>query len=168
MNAKPEFFTHWLPPSPDYYNGYIIPTVQPPVDVARLHLIFLYKEERDVLKTPKTGDMSFVLYYNRREGYITSMGDSGSDLQIVQLQGARQEGYRVICGTKVVQLMGDQIYKIATLPESPYERITLPQTVLIDGQIEATNEAIQRYSQLRLTLGLRYSHEEQIYARDVK
>jgi hypothetical protein len=79
-----------LPKEPDYYNNYIVPNEKLQIDPARIDLSILTGEERNIIKTPITGDSSLVLRYNQKEGAVLSMAINSTDLTILQLQGAKK------------------------------------------------------------------------------
>ncbi len=165
MTSRPE--EYYQPPSQDVLSNYVNNDITPPVDVQRLGFELLTGEERNALRTPTTGDLSLVLRYKGREGFVASMGDEGEALSILQFQGAtRQEGYRVATGIHVVRLFASQIHEIAHHPESTYREMYMPPVFMIEGVEVAVSEmAKPRYEALASELGLKYSDREQLYLK---
>lgn len=161
---------YYQPPSQEVLSKYVRGEINPPVDALRLAFGLLAGEERQALRTPTTGDMSLVLRYKGREGYVASMGDEDEALSILQFQGAtRQEGYRVSTGIQIVQLFASQIHEIATHLESPYKEMYMPPVYMIEGVEVAVSDMVKpRYEALATELGLVYSEREQLYLKKLK
>jgi hypothetical protein len=161
---------YYQPLIPEDLGRYIKREIAPPVDAQRLELGLLKGDERSVLRTPTTGDLSLILRYKGREGFVASMGDEGDALSILQFQGAtRQEGYRVVSGVHVVRLFADQIHEIATHPESPYREMYMPPAYMIEGVEVAVSAMVKpRYEALAAELGMQYSEREQLFLKKLK
>ena len=139
----------------------------PPLKTDKLDLALIEGEERTKMRIPVGGNSSLLLTYRRREGSVASVECRGADLNVVQLQGARQEGFRIDTGLYWVKLFADQILQIATHPDSEIVRVTMPPIIAIQGFVEASEKAIERYREFGSRLGVRYSSQEQLYVRDV-
>lgn len=121
------------------------------------------------MKTPTTGDLSLIVRYKGKEGYVASLGEEAQDLTILQLQGGRQEGYRVSSGLAIVPLLAEQIRLLAEHPDSPYEHLFMPPIVLIQGIIDAASEqVIRRYEELAQRVGLTFSQVENRFVRKLR
>jgi len=166
--ARPE--DYYRAPQQDELARYVNNNITPPVDHMRLDMSLVTGEDRSHLYTPTTGDMSLVLLYKGREGYLASMGDGGEELSVLQFQGAKRgEGYRVSRGVHLVRLFASQIHTIAAHPESPYREISMPEIFMIEGAEDANWEkARSRYEDLAVELGLKYSHDEKRYVKKTK
>lgn len=111
MALHPE--QYYKPPSSEGFRRFVNRRVVPPVDPEKLNMRLTVGEERKFLSTSTTGDMSLILSYKGKEGYLASFGDEGETLSILQFQGAaRREGYRVASGLFVVSLFAEQIRAI--------------------------------------------------------
>lgn len=135
---------------------------------ANLSISILEGDERKGLKTPTAGDTTLLVRYKNREGAVASVDIQETDLQLIQLQGARQEGFRVEAGLNVVALFADQLLQIASHAESGLYRITMPPIVAIQGFVNASERALARYNGLAGRLNMRFSDQEQKFVRDVK
>jgi len=167
----PESLKHlYRPPSTEGYKSYLLTTGNlPPVDITRLETQLLVGAERGkTIKTPITGDATLVLIYKRKEGFVASFGLTEEDLEILQLQGAKAEGYRVNRGLMVVDFFADQIKQLTSHPESGLKRITMPPLFIIQGLVDATETAMSRYDELALRLGMKFSNGEKKFIKDVK
>ncbi len=171
MPMRPEEY-YSSPTSQDYIR-YLRP-VTPPVDPNRI-TTRLVRDRKDV-GVPTNGDWSLVMGYSRRPdstaitGYVASAAEVGGDLSILQLQGApNKAGYRLASGLEVVVFVAHQIESIATHPDAPYERVTMPPVVQIEGADSIRSErAFSRYNQLAAALDLSLSVVEGKYVRDLK
>lgn len=168
MALRPE--QYYRSPSPEEFNRFVNRRVVPSVDPAKLDMGFTVGDERRVLSTPTTGDMSLTLSYKGKEGYLASFGDEGEALSVLQFQGAaRREGYRVATGLFVVSLFAEQIRAIAQHPEAPYRELFMPAVFLIKGAEDAASDLMRvRYEALAGDLGMKYSHEEMRFVRKIK
>lgn len=143
-------------------------TALPPIKTGRLSVDLLIGEERSALRAVPTGDATFVLRYKGREGALSSVSLPESDLSVVQLQGANQEGYRVNTGLVWVYFFADQLLRVAQHPESGVGRLTIPTFLAVQGFADATEKAMLRYEEFTKRVGMRYSAEEQVWARDIR
>ncbi len=168
MAMSPE--NYYKPPTPKELGKFVNDKVIPPIDPSRLDVGLLYGERRAKLHTPITGDMSLVLSYKNKEGYLASLGDEGEALSILQFQGAsRREGYRVTSGLHLIRLFASQIHKIADHPESPYRELYMPPVFTIEGlEVAVSSMAAARYESLATELGMQFSHEELRFVMKVK
>ena len=166
--ARPE--DYYRAPQHEELAQFVNNNFTPPVDPFRLDMNLVTGEDRSHLYTPTTGDMSLVLLYKGKEGYLASMGDGGEELSVLQFQGAaRREGYRVSRGVHLVRLFASQIHTIATHPESPYREISMPEIYMIEGVEDAVSEkGRSRYEELVFELGLKYSHDEKRYVKKTR
>lgn len=168
MALRPE--QYYQSPSPEGLSRFVNKKVVPPVDPAKLGVALVVGDERTALSTPITGDMSLVLTYKGKEGYLVSLGDEEDAISVLQLQGAaRGEGYRVATGLFVVSLFAYQIKTITEHPEAPYKEIFMPPIFLIKGAEDAASALMgARYEALANELGLKYSHEEKRFVKRIK
>lgn len=157
-------------PTQDQLGRYIRPTGAAPLDPAKLALDLLEGDERTRLQTPTNGDASLVVTYKRREGAVASVREEhGSDLSVVQLQGARQEGYRITAGgLQWIAAVADSIHGLAAHPESGLARVTMPPIATVEGIEGATEAAEGRYRRFARHLSMQWSDAEQRYIKDVK
>jgi len=155
--------------SPDYYTSFLRPNSLE-IDHNRISLSVLCGDERSELKTPITGDSTFVLRYKEKEGAVLSMETKTEDLTLVQLQGAKSPvSYQVSTSILWVKLFGDQVEKIATHPKCCFERISMPSLDQIAGLFDSeSDKAVGRYQQLANILKLRFSHEDLKFVRDLR
>lgn len=109
-----------------------------------------------------------MVKYKRREGVVSSVAVKEEDLKVIQLQGAKQEGFRVDSGLNWIALFADQILQIVSHPDSRLARITMPPTIAIQGFVDATDAALTKYSGFAHRLGMRFSQEERLLVRDIR
>jgi len=138
------------------------------IDAKKLSSNLLSGQERKGLTVPTTGDISLLIRYKERDGVISSFGLSGSDLSLDQLQGAKQEGYRVTSSLNWVYFFADEILDIAKYTESGVERVVMQPVVAIEGFIDAADKAMRRYEEFAARLKMRFSEEEVLYVREVR
>lgn len=173
MPRSPE--SYYTPPAPAEYRSHLR-AVTPPLDPTRLSTQLLRGGDRRNLGLPVTGDWSLAVGYRKSQdtppkaGFVASAGETDSDLSILQLQGASGKiGFRVAKGLDVTLFVAREIDRIATHPDSPYDRIVMPPPTGIEGLEEVrTDSAASRYEQLARSLGLNLSREEGILVRDLK
>ncbi len=137
------------------------------IDPKRLSSNMVTGAQRASLTIPSTGDVSLLIRYKERDGVISSFGLSGSDLRLDQLQGAKQEGYRVTSSVSWVHFFADEILNIAKHPESGVERLVMQPTFAIQGFLDAAEKAMRRYDEFAARLKMRFSAEELLYVREV-
>ena len=161
---------YYRPPTSEDLSRFVNNKVVPPVDPVKLDMSLLAGEDRTRLHTATTGDMSLVLFYRNREGYLASVGDEGEVLSVLQFQGAtRGEGYRVASGVHIVRLFASQIHELSAHPDGPYRELYMPQVTSVKGVEDAVSEmAVSRYESLAAELGLKYSHEERRFVKRIK
>ncbi len=167
MERRPGY-VNWLPATGESLAKYRILGV-PPLKLDKTQADLYVGTDRLLLDMMFTGDFSYFLTYKNRPGYAASFAEQNNadDVSLVQLQGAKQEGYRVMSALRVVDFMADQIQLLAEHPESPYQRITMPPHAVILGVVDATEDAIARYSQFAHRLGLTYSETDRAFVVDV-
>lgn len=155
--------------SPDYYTNFLRPNTTVKIDKTRIDLSILCGQERQILKTPTNGDSTLVLRYKDREGAVLSMESKTEELTVVQLQGAKTKiSYQFSTGLSWVKIFGDQVEKIITHPQNKFELISMPSLDQIVGLSDSgTDAAVGRYNQLSVILGLRFSHEDFMYVRQI-
>lgn len=155
--------------TPDYYISFLRPNSLE-IDYSRISLSVLCGDERNILKTPITGDSTLVLRYREKEGAVLSMETNTEDLTLVQLQGAKSPvSYQITTSISWVRLFGDQVEKIITHPKCCFERISMPPLDQIIGLHDAeSDKAVGRYQQLANILKLRFSHEDLKFVRDLR
>ncbi len=165
-------YVNWYPLSGSQMTQFIKPRLQPPLRPEALSAHLYLGDERDILKTPITGDMSIAVRYKGDEGFIMSAETTSSDLSVVQLQGARsRESYRVNSGFDSLRFSVDQILQIAQHPESPFERLTMPDLSVIPGLVDSGNDVesvMKRYLNFIAQALLQYSQHEHQYVRDIR
>ena len=168
MTLRPE--DYYCPPSPENMARFVNSKITPPVDHTRLDIRLLSGEERTILRTPTTGDLSLTLSYKGKEAFVASLSEEREALGIVQLQGAtRSKGYRVATGVDIVRLYASEIDAIATHPESPYREVYMPPVRLIEGvEVAISDMTTSRYEALATELGLKFSEQEQLFLRKIK
>lgn len=168
MPSRPE--DYYSPPTLEDMVSYVNTKLTPQVDHTRLEIQLLRGNERSILRTPTTGDLSLALYYKEKEAFVASLSDDMEAIGIVQLQGAtRSKGYRVATGIDVVRLYASEIDAIATHPDSPYREIYMPSVVMVEGvEMAVSTLTVSRYEALAVMLGLKFSAEEQLYLRKLK
>jgi len=156
-------------PTPEEFTGYVIPQYGvTPIDVSKLDLELLEGEERENLRVPTKGDASMLLRYKRREGAVSGAEVREADLNVLQLQGARQEGFRVNSGMRWVNLFADRWLQIAEHPNNELYRVTMRPLVQIEGFTGMSESARRPYEQFTSRLGMRFSREQDIFVRDVQ
>lgn len=167
MERKPTYAS-WLPVTGEGFVRYRKAGV-PPLQPDKIHADLYAGAERVPLNMIFTGDFSYFLSYKGRPGYAASFAEENNldDVSLLQLQGGKQEGYRVMSALRVVDFMADQIHMLVEHPESPYRRITMPPHAVIQGVVDATEEAVARYSQFAHRLGLSYSETDRAFVVDV-
>jgi len=158
------------PLPPEQYRRYIHSGIQPPLAPEGIRTDLLVGAERLALKTPTTGDGSFVLWYKGCEGVVASYVTTDSDLMVVQLQGANsRKSYRVATGMDTNRLVADETLAIAQLPEADITRVTMPHPSDIAGVSESATleQAVTRYQAFAVLAFLRWSQEEHLFVRDI-
>jgi len=138
------------------------------LDPNKLSSTMVVGVDRDRLTVATTGDISLTLRYKERDGVVSSYTLLDQDLRVDQLQGARQEGYRISTALNWAQFFADEMLEVAKHPESGVERIVMPLSCLIDGFIDATEPAARRYEIFKARASMRFSAEEKLFVRDVK
>ncbi len=159
----------YVPKRGEPFVPYLIPNARlRQIDPNKLSSAMLIGVERDRLTVPSTGDVSLVVRYKERDGAISSLTLSRPDLRVDQLQGAKQEGYRVTSSMWWVLFFADEILGIARNSQSGVERLVMPPIFAIQGLLDATEGAIVRYQEFAARLEMRLSLEEMLLVRDVK
>ena len=159
----------YVPKRGEPFVPYLIPNAKlRQIDPNKLSSVMLSGAERDRLTVPSTGDLSLVVRHKERDGAISSLTLSRPDLRIDQLQGAKQEGYRVTSSMRWVYFFADEILEVVRNSESGVERLVMPPTFAIQGLLDATEGAMVRYQEFAARLGMRLSEEEMLFVRDVK
>lgn len=167
----------FIPPSADGFTPYVRQnTNMPPISTEKLSLDLYSGEERIRMGIPFTGEDTFVIRYKKRQGAFSSIELLGTDLSVLQLQGAKQEGFRVDAGLYWVVLFTDQILQIAENPDSGVERLTMP--LVVNGLYDAIDRAIRthhvkygtlkRYEEFASRAKMRFSNEERSFVRDIR
>ena len=157
----------WKPPQAREFFPFLNRGTASPLDIQKLDLQCLSGSRRNEVKTAITGDFSLVLKYKAREGAVSSFEEAERDLVVVQIQGARQEGYRVTTGMNWVYLFANQALWIANHPESGFDRLVLPLLGAVKGLDTATEEAVKRYERFVRLAGMRSSDVDRAFVRDV-
>jgi len=169
----------WNNISIEDFSPYVRPTREgshPEINPSRLHLQFLLGDGRNSLNLLTTGDASLLLLYRNRRGYISSFQEDGDDLEILQFQGSKQEGYRVTQGLHIAKLMADQVQAIASDPQTDFRRITMPNPTVLTENMSSVQSpfaimriprVIERYHGLIAQLGMSYSEEESKFIAEV-
>lgn len=167
----------FVPLSTEGFKPYVKPnTGMPPISTDKLSLDLYSGEARVGMEIPFTGDDTFVLRYKKRQGAFSSVQLLGTDLSVLQLQGAKQEGFRVDAGLYWVALFTDQILQIAENPDSEVERLMMP--LVVNGLYDAIDRAIRthhvkygtlkRYEEFASRAKMKFSDEERSFVRDIK
>lgn len=157
----------WRPPQAGDFTQYLNRGTISPLDTQKIDLKCVAADQRAGVKTPTTGDFSFILSYRTREGAVSSFVEAEQDLRVVQIQGARQEGYRVTTGMNWVYLFANQALWIANHPESGFDRLVLPLLGAVEGLETATDDAGRRYERFARLAGMRPSDIDHAFVRDV-
>lgn len=159
----------YVPKRGEPFFPYLIPNAKlRQIDSSKLSSVMLNGTERNQLMVPSTGDVSLLIRYKERDGAISSLTLSKFDLRIDQLQGAKQEGYRVTSSMRWVHFFADEILEIARDGESGVERLVMSPAFAIQGLLDATEGAMVRYQEFAARLGMRFSVEEMLLVRDVE
>lgn len=164
-----EIIKSWYPKGKEV-RQYVRPVI-PPLDVSRLGLACLIGEERRAIRTPTTGSVSLLLSYKNREGAISSFEFTDSDMELLQLQGARSaKAFRVASGVRWAELMADEAVVMALEGNTGIRRLTMPHVAMIQGieHAVASEGASDRYMNFVFRAKLRWSQEERLFARDIK
>lgn len=138
---RADFDRLYVPPSADTFKRFVRQS-DPPIDPDRLELNLVGDPERQKLRAPTTGDVSLLLSYrkrggSRREGYVMSLAQpTPSEIQVVQFQGARQAGFRIVQGVDVEGLYAHVINGIAYHPQSPFSVLSMPVGSLVDQSLD--------------------------------
>lgn len=160
---------HYTPPQAEDFKAYERTDSKiPGIKIERLDLTYLVGNERIGLQTPVTGDSSLLLRYKGREGAISSIATPPDQIQIVQLQGSSQEGYRVNTSLNWTALMADQILVMANDPRNEIRRLIMPYLGAIAGLIDAEETAIKRYEEMAARIGMSMSNSERAWVRDIR
>lgn len=148
----------------------------PEIDPDQLCLELVWGEGRDQLKLLTAGEASLLLRYRKRNGYISSVQEAGEDLEILQFQGAKQEGYRLVQGVNVAKLMADYLKSLAINSDVPFQRIIMAHPIELTGNMSSIAshnavlripETVSRYNTLISYLGMQYSETEQKFIREI-
>lgn len=171
---------YWTAPQTETIGQYIGKPLRnefPSLDPENISMEFLHGEERSELEVTVAGEASLLLRYKNREGHVSCLNEADDDLEIVQFKGAHRKGYRLMVGgLQIPQLIADQVQAIATNPEAPFRRITMAEPKYLTDNMTSVQsphaipripDAIKRYKELALSLGMRYSDEERKYIFEV-
>lgn len=169
----------FIPTSAEGFKPYVKPnTDMPPIAVDKLGLTLHTGDDRTRMGIPFTGENTFMIRYRDRQGAFSSVELEGADLRVLQLQGAKQEGFRVDAGLYWISLFADQMIQIAEHPESGIERLTMPIPVLIKGldtalEVALTRQtlsmsALRRYEEFAARAKMQRSDQERSFVRDVR
>lgn len=158
----------WTPPGAEDYRSYLIPNHQmPPLQVERLETKLLVGGARIGLKVPVAGDFTLALKYKQRLGAVISYEEcDNDDLEVLQLQGAKQKGVRVTAGMRWVDHFADQSLKFIQDPGTTYTRLVIPTAMEMRGIGNMTDEAMVRYREFVHSSGMKYSKDERLFVRD--
>jgi hypothetical protein len=154
----------------EHFHGFLRKEVTPGLDVAQLEIQLLVDDERKVLKTPVTGNISHVLKYKGREGAVSSFTDrDNQDLILVQLQGAKSSvSWRVTTGLRWCNLFMSEALQIANLDGSGIRRIGMPNPLFIQGiESSESEEILYRYQAFITFAALQWSEDDQLFVRDI-
>jgi len=170
----------WQPMRGEEFNPYLrssdISTTNPPLSTDALSVDIFVGEERRFVKSPTAGDATVLLGYRRREAFISSVRENDNDLEILQLQGAKQEGYRVTKGMYVAAFMADQILLLATHPDTMFGRITMLSPITLSENLSSVPSptailripsVVERYESMINRLKMAYSAEEAKYVLEL-
>lgn len=159
-------YVDWYPINSSDLGKYLR-KIHPPLSSDKLVATIYSGTERRILRTPTIGDTTVTIFYKQKEGYLLGMDTATEDLNVLQVQGGSQEGYRVMTGLDCLGFSADELLRIATHPESPFRRITMPNIQSITGILDASTNACLKYSALAHRSGLVFSSEEGLYVRDI-
>lgn len=178
-NRLEHIAANWKNPGAEAFSNYVRPLHKEghrDIDPANLDMQFVLGDGRSTLNLLSTGDASLLLLYRDRKGLVSSVAERGDDLEILQFQGAKQEGYRVTQGLYVTRLVADQIRAIAHDPEANFGRITMPDPIILTENMSSVAspfsimripDVIERYHGIITRLGMVYSDEEKKYIVEV-
>jgi hypothetical protein len=171
---------NWQNPGAEGFSAYVRPLRgdgHKDIDPAKLEMQFLLGDDRSTLKLLSTGNASLLLLYRKRKGLISSIAEVGDDLEILQFQGDKQEGYRVTQGLYLSRLIADQVRTIAYDPDANFSRITMPDPIILTENMSSVAspfsimripQAIEKYQAIISRLGMEYSDEEKKYIVEIK
>ncbi len=169
----------YTPPTREDFVPYIkANTGMPPMSPDNLNLDLYTDPDRSEMNIPFTGENTFVLKYRNRYGVFSSIETEDSDLKVLQLQGAKQEGFRVDSGLYWIRLLADQILLLAQNPESGVQRLIMPTQFFIKGLDDALDAALtrqtltysmlKRYEEFAARANMQFSNQERMFIRDIK
>lgn len=181
MTTKLErVISSWQRVGGDAFKPYLRPSdtnsKYPPLTTDALSVDLFVGEKRNVLKSPTAGDASLLLGYRGREAYVSSVKEQNDDLEVVQLQGAKQEGYRVTQGMYVAIFIADQVRLLATQPDSMFRRITMLHPLTLSENLSSVPSptailripsVVERYQSMINRLKMEYSSEEAKYVLEL-
>ncbi len=158
----------WTPPRAEEYRQYIISNRDmPPLQVEQLETQLLVGGARIGLKAPVAGDFTLALVYKQHLGAVISYEEcDNDDLEVLQLQGAKQKGIRVSAGMRWVDHFADQSIKFIQDPGTTYTRLVIPTVINMRGIGNMTDEAMTRYREFVHSSDMKYSKEERLFVRD--
>jgi hypothetical protein len=160
---------NFVPVEGDGFDPYLRPDSKlPAIDKSRLNLDLYVGDERSRVKVPVTGEASLMIQYKNRAGVVSSFNAPDSQIEVVQLQGSNQEGYRVNTSLDWVAMFADQLLLIAQHPDNGVRRLVMPTLLAIRGFADAEEDAMKRYEQFAARAGLIFSAEERSWIRDIK
>lgn len=164
-----ETLSRRYPLSSHQYEPYLNRTVVPPLNCEKIGTLLMIGDLRKVLKTTTTGNFSIVITYKSREGAVVSFSVQGTDLKVLQLQGAKtRESYRLTTGLYYTDFFADETLHLANHPESGIQRVLMPSPQCIQDIKSATSDnALRQYDYFILRAFLRWSEEEKAYIRDI-
>ena len=143
----------------------------PPLDVEALDIVALIQEQREAIKIPTNGEVSFLLRYRGYEGGVLSLGEdeSGEVWNVLQVQGARsRRSYRVDSGMRWPSALASSVDEYANIDNADVRHITMRPLCEIDNICEAVSTTIGKsYLAVISSLGMRFSDDMRLYVKDV-
>ena len=146
-------------------------TRMPPLERTKLGIATLVRDQRCRVRVPIEGQGALALTYKNDECAVTSMDENpdGTVWTIRQVQGGKNRySYRVTAAMKWQQVLGDAIHCFSLRPNAEVRYITMPPTGRITNITDARSDNIEgTYEAMRRTLGMSYSHREELYIAEV-
>ncbi len=145
------------------FRPYLRAGVRPPLERNQLKCLLTNDDNRGLWGIHVGGDASLFIHYKGKAAFAMSYKMDGPNLQIVQMQGGGDKGYRVNTGMNVPGFFADQTRALLLCPENVFfDRIVLPQTIKgIDEDqtlVDARKEGIPgKYAELRQLLCMEFN-----------
>ena len=163
------------PPTPDL-QGFRCPPANrmPPLNMGSVSLERLVGNTRDRLNVAVCGNVSFLLRYKGYEGAVLSLeeAEGGERWVVTQVQGARsRKSYRLTLGMKWQAALGTDVKNLAKSDPAEVRQLAMPRLFDIKGMHNVEPKAFMHtesaYAQVRHTLDLRFSQQDNMYVADI-